>query len=82
MCGDGGELGTGVTPGGFRGAGAADAGECERDACGAAAGVAFRGVLSNVRGLRPGRELAALVMREWRGKKLYLKKERLEWGVC
>ena len=44
MCDDGGELGTGVTPGGFRGAGAADAGECERDACGAAAGVAFRGV--------------------------------------
>lgn len=42
----------------------------------------FVAFLSNVRGLRPGRELAALVMREWRGKKLYLKKERLEWGVC
>lgn len=38
--------------------------------------------LSNVRGMRAGRELAELVGKEWRGKKLYLKKERLEWVVC
>ena len=38
--------------------------------------------LSNVRELRASKELATLIMKEWRGKKLYLKKERLEWVVC